>query len=81
MLGIVSVTGAPVDPFRPQGFPTGWEVDLTPGMGNPLPGDPVRIRNGRAPTRHGRVYAVNYATNKLFVELLNMPLTDDEEQQ
>ena len=77
MLGSVSVTGAPVDPFRPQGFPTGGEVDLAPDMGNPLPGDPVRIRNGRTPTQPGRVYAVNHLLNKLFVELL----TDEEKSQ
>lgn len=77
MLGIVSVTNATVDPYRPAGYPTGWEVDLKPEMGNPLPGDPVRIRRGKAAAVPGRVYAVNYKDGTLFVELAEETGTDE----
>lgn len=75
---LVHVTNAPTDKFRPPGRPTGWEVDLRPEMGNPVPGDSVRIRKGRAPATSGRVYAVDYATNKLYVELLEGEMKTDE---
>ncbi len=70
MLGTVHVTNATVDQYRPAGSSTGWEIDLSPDMGNPLPGDRVRIRQGRQAAVPGRVYAVDYAANRLFVELL-----------
>lgn len=75
MLGVIHVTNAPVDAYRPPGSPPGWEVDLPANFGNPLPGDRVRIRQGRTAAVPGRVYAVNYATNKMYVELL----TDGDE--
>jgi hypothetical protein len=75
---IVHVTNATVDPYRPTGSPTGWEIDLSPEMGNPMPGDAVRIRQGRRPAVPGRVYAVNYANNRLFVELLEGVKADGE---
>lgn len=78
MIGVVHVTNAPVDRYRPPGHPTGWEIDLTPEMGTPLPDDPVRIRRGRLAAVPGRVYAVNYATGKLFVELLEEEMQTDE---
>jgi hypothetical protein len=57
------------DLYRPPDAPPGWEVDLSPEMGSPLPDDRVRIRQGRQAAVPGRVYAVNYATNKMYVEL------------
>ncbi len=78
MLGVIHVTHATVDPYRPPGKPIGWEIDLTPEMGNPVPGDPVRIRRGKTAAVPGRVYAVNYSTNKVLVELAEEEATPDE---
>lgn len=73
---LVNVTSAPRDLYRPTGYPDGWEIELTRELGTALPGDPVRIKRGKAAAAPGRVYAVNFAAGKVFVELL----TGDEDQ-
>jgi hypothetical protein len=78
MIGVIHVTNATVDAYRAPGKPTGWEVELTPEMGNPLPGDRVRIRRGRLAAVPGRVYAVDYTKNKLLVELAEDEAQPDE---
>lgn len=74
---VVDIDSGQPDEFHPSGrLNMGWEVPLTSKMGNPLPGDPVEMRTSRGAHRvdggmlgPGRVYAVNYANNTLFVEI------------